>query len=141
MCGPAPAQILRRSGTERQKRLAERIQPVLRRPHVLLVTLLVRARSCAGATLYSTHAYWWFPTRRALAAACAPCMLCMCMSAAAPCAHSACASPAPASQVCNALAAEALPLVLDRLADPATAIIVSVTVVLLFGEVAWRFGA
>lgn len=34
----------------------------------------------------------------------------------------------------NALAAEALPLVLDRLADPATAIIVSVTVVLLFGE-------
>lgn len=36
--------------------------------------------------------------------------------------------------VCNALAAEALPLVLDRLADPATAIILSVSVVLLFGE-------
>jgi metal transporter CNNM len=70
-------EILRRSGTERQKRLAERIQPVLARPHVLLVTLLV----------------------------------------------------------CNALAAEALPLVLDRLADPVTAIIVSVTVVLFFGEI------
>ena len=78
-CPPPPPplpQILRRSGTERQKRLAQRIQPVLQRPHVLLCTLLV----------------------------------------------------------CNALAAEALPLVLDRLADPATAIVVSVTVVLLFGE-------
>lgn len=70
-------EILRRSGTDRQRRLAQRIQPVLSRPHVLLVTLLV----------------------------------------------------------CNALAAEALPLVLDRLADPATAIILSVSVVLLFGEI------
>jgi metal transporter CNNM len=69
-------QILRRSGTEKQKRLAQDIQPVLRRPHVLLVTLLV----------------------------------------------------------CNAVAAEALPLVLDRMADPITAVLVSVTVVLLFGE-------
>lgn len=73
---PAPApQILRRSGTERQKRLAQRIQPVLRRPHVLLVTLLV----------------------------------------------------------CNACAAEALPLVLDRLANPLAAVVLSVTVVLFFG--------
>ena len=31
------------------------------------------------------------------------------------------------------MAAEALPLVLDRLADPITAVLVSVTVVLLFG--------
>lgn len=74
---PLRLQILRRSGTEHQKRLAQRISPLLRRPHVLLVTLLV----------------------------------------------------------INALAAEALPLVLDRLADPATAIVVSVTVVLLFGEI------
>lgn len=73
---PGCAQILRRSGTERQRRLAQRIQPVLERPHVLLVSLLV----------------------------------------------------------CNALAAEGLPLVLDRLADPATAIILSVSVVLVFGE-------
>ena len=72
---PRP-QILRRSGTERQKKLAQRIHPLLARPHVLLVTLLV----------------------------------------------------------CNAMAAEALPLVLDRLADPVTAVLVSVTVVLLFGE-------
>ncbi|EFN59369.1 hypothetical protein CHLNCDRAFT_137839 [Chlorella variabilis] len=70
-------EILHRSGTERQKRLAQRIRPMLKRPHVLLVTLLV----------------------------------------------------------CNAIAAEALPLVLDRLADPVTAVIVSVTVVLLFGEI------
>jgi metal transporter CNNM len=37
--------------------------------------------------------------------------------------------------VCNAIAAEALPLVLDRLTDPITAVIISVTVVLLFGEI------
>jgi metal transporter CNNM len=37
--------------------------------------------------------------------------------------------------VCNAIAAEALPLVLDRLTDPVTAVIISVTVVLLFGEI------
>ncbi|GAB4817855.1 hypothetical protein N2152v2_004901 [Parachlorella kessleri] len=37
--------------------------------------------------------------------------------------------------VCNAAAAEALPLFLDRLADPVTAVLVSVTVVLLFGEI------
>lgn len=37
--------------------------------------------------------------------------------------------------VCNAAAAEALPLVLDRMADPVTAVVVSVTVVLLFGEI------
>lgn len=64
-----PPQVLRRSGTDRQKALAERIMPLLANPHALLCTLLV----------------------------------------------------------CNALAAEALPLVLDRLADPATAIVVSVT--------------
>jgi len=37
--------------------------------------------------------------------------------------------------LCNACAMEALPLFLDRLADPATAIIISVTAVLLFGEI------
>lgn len=37
--------------------------------------------------------------------------------------------------VCNAIAAEALPLVLDRLADPITAVLISVTVVLFFGEI------
>jgi hypothetical protein len=36
--------------------------------------------------------------------------------------------------VCNAAAAEALPLFLDRLTDPITAVLVSVTFVLLFGE-------
>ncbi|KFM26096.1 Protein MAM3 [Auxenochlorella protothecoides] len=35
----------------------------------------------------------------------------------------------------NSLAAEALPLYLDRLANPITAVIVSVTVVLIFGEI------
>lgn len=37
--------------------------------------------------------------------------------------------------LCNSFAAEALPLFLDRLADPITAVVVSVTVVLLFGEI------
>jgi hypothetical protein len=37
--------------------------------------------------------------------------------------------------LCNACAMEALPLFLDTVTDPATAIIVSVTAVLVFGEV------
>lgn len=37
--------------------------------------------------------------------------------------------------LCNACANEALPLFLDRLADPLTAVLVSVSVVLIFGEV------
>eukprot|EP00899_Mesostigma_viride_P005611 jgi/Mesvir1/15050/Mv14702-RA.1 len=37
--------------------------------------------------------------------------------------------------MCNALAMEALPLFLDELMDPTTAVLVSVTLVLLFGEV------
>ncbi|EFJ52015.1 hypothetical protein VOLCADRAFT_103216 [Volvox carteri f. nagariensis] len=37
--------------------------------------------------------------------------------------------------MCNAVAMEALPLFLDKLADPVTAVIVSVTAVLFFGEI------
>mmetsp|Transcript_20191 Transcript_20191/g.56245 ORF Transcript_20191/g.56245 Transcript_20191/m.56245 type:complete len:781 (+) Transcript_20191:38-2380(+) len=37
--------------------------------------------------------------------------------------------------LCNAASTETLPLFLDRLADPVTAVIVSVTVVLTFGEI------
>ncbi|PNW70423.1 hypothetical protein CHLRE_17g719250v5 [Chlamydomonas reinhardtii] len=37
--------------------------------------------------------------------------------------------------LCNAAATEALPLFLDRLADPITAVLLSVTVVLVFGEI------
>lgn len=70
-------EVLKRSGTIRQRAYAKKISPVLSNPHRLLVTLLV----------------------------------------------------------CNALAAEALPLFLDRLTDPITAVLVSVTVVLLFGEI------
>lgn len=70
-------EVLKRSGTTKQKACAARILPVIADPHRLLVTLLV----------------------------------------------------------CNAIAAEALPLVLDRLTDPITAVILSVTVVLLFGEI------
>eukprot|EP00898_Chlorokybus_atmophyticus_P008551 jgi/Chlat1/8698/Chrsp88S08081 len=37
--------------------------------------------------------------------------------------------------LCNAAAMEALPLVLDRIVDPVTAVVLSVTLVLVFGEV------
>ncbi|KAK9820015.1 hypothetical protein WJX72_005166 [[Myrmecia] bisecta] len=70
-------ELLKRSGTEQEKRYAERIAPVLKRPHFLLVTLVL----------------------------------------------------------CNAAATEALPIILDRLADPITAVLVSVVVVLIFGEI------
>eukprot|EP00884_Botryococcus_braunii_P005984 jgi/Botrbrau1/15387/Bobra.43_2s0015.1 len=70
-------EVLRRSGTPKEQKQAKRIQPVLQRPHWLLVTLVL----------------------------------------------------------CNAIASEALPIFLDRLADPVTAVIISVTVVLIFGEI------
>lgn len=37
--------------------------------------------------------------------------------------------------LCNAVAMTALPLFIDRLADPVTAIVISVTAVLVFGEI------
>ncbi|PNH02194.1 hypothetical protein TSOC_011858 [Tetrabaena socialis] len=37
--------------------------------------------------------------------------------------------------LCNAVSMEALPLFLDKLADPVTAVVVSVTAVLFFGEI------
>ena len=70
-------EILIKSGKTSEKKNAERIRPLISKPHKLLVTLVV-----------------W-----------------------------------------NAIAAEALPLVLDRITDPVSAVILSVTVVLLFGEI------
>lgn len=68
--------IVARSGDSVQKKYAKKIMPLVRKHHLLLVTLLT----------------------------------------------------------CNALAMEALPLFLDRLVGPLFAIILSVTLVLLFGE-------
>ncbi|GBG00143.1 hypothetical protein Rsub_12834 [Raphidocelis subcapitata] len=70
-------EVLKRSGTDAEKRYASRIIPVIANEHFLLVTLLL----------------------------------------------------------CNAAATEALPLFLDRLADPLTAVVLSTSVVLVFGEV------
>lgn len=70
-------EVLIRSGTDTEKWHAQRIIPVVKRQHLLLVTLLL----------------------------------------------------------CNAAAMEALPLFIDKLTDPVTAIVLSVTVVLAFGEV------
>ncbi|KAL3148860.1 hypothetical protein ABBQ32_001734 [Trebouxia sp. C0010 RCD-2024] len=70
-------EVLRRSGTPQEQKHAKAIEPVIRRPHWLLVTLVL----------------------------------------------------------VNAAATEALPLFLDRLADPVTAVLVSVVVVLIFGEI------
>ncbi|KAK9826092.1 hypothetical protein WJX81_001533 [Elliptochloris bilobata] len=70
-------EVLRRSGTPQEQAWAARIEPVVRRPHFLLVTLVL----------------------------------------------------------CNAACTETLPIFLDRLADPVTAILLSITVVLIFGEI------
>ncbi|KAK9868498.1 hypothetical protein WJX84_001723 [Apatococcus fuscideae] len=70
-------EVLRRSGTDREKRHAQRIEPVIAKPHFLLVTLVL----------------------------------------------------------CNAAATEALPIFLDRLANPVAAVLISITVVLIFGEI------
>lgn len=70
-------EILKRSHGAEGRRLAESVQPLLKKPHLLLVTLLL----------------------------------------------------------VNSLCMEALPLCLDRLLDPVSAIVISVTVILLFGEI------
>mmetsp|Transcript_824 Transcript_824/g.1782 ORF Transcript_824/g.1782 Transcript_824/m.1782 type:complete len:222 (-) Transcript_824:1186-1851(-) len=70
-------EILKRIHGAEGKRLAESVQPLLKKPHLLLVTLLL----------------------------------------------------------VNSLCMEALPLCLDRLLDPVSAIVISVTVILLFGEI------
>ncbi|GAB4822256.1 hypothetical protein N2152v2_009302 [Parachlorella kessleri] len=70
-------EVIKRSGSPKQRWLVERIEPVLSHPHHLLVTLLLT----------------------------------------------------------NAVAMEALPIFLDRLLNPVAAILISVSAVLLFGEV------
>ncbi|WIA39954.1 hypothetical protein OEZ86_013385 [Tetradesmus obliquus] len=70
-------EVLKRSGTEQEKKHARRIEPVIENEHHLLVTLLLF----------------------------------------------------------NAVAAEALPIFLDKLVDPVTAVVLSVSVVLVIGEI------
>lgn len=70
-------EVFIRSGTEKEKEYAFAIQPVLKNPHLLLVTLLI----------------------------------------------------------CNSAAMEALPIVLDKITSPAVAVVISVSLVLLFGEI------
>lgn len=70
-------EVLKRSGSANEQRYADKIIPLIRNSHYLLVTLLLN----------------------------------------------------------NAAAMEALPIFLDKLVDPVTAIIVSVTAVLFFGEI------
>eukprot|EP00798_Chlamydomonas_sp_ICE-L_P013276 gene13276-19118_t len=70
-------EVLKRSGTPQEQRWANRIIPVVKNSHFLLVTLLL----------------------------------------------------------CNAIAMEALPIVLDKMVHEVVAVLISVTAVLLFGEV------
>lgn len=70
-------EVLKRSGSQNEQMYADKIIPLIRNSHYLLVTLLLN----------------------------------------------------------NAAAMEALPIFLDKLVDPVTAIIVSVTAVLFFGEI------
>ncbi|XP_076467286.1 uncharacterized protein LOC143298327 [Babylonia areolata] len=74
---PTTLTTMLQGGTERERRHARRILPLVKRHHLLLVTLLLA----------------------------------------------------------NAAAVEAMPIFLDRVSDPVTAIVVSVTAVLIFGEV------
>jgi metal transporter CNNM len=69
-------QIMQNAGTEREKKFANILLPLINKQHLLLVTLLIA----------------------------------------------------------NAAAMEALPIFLDRLTDPYIAIVISVTLVLMFGE-------
>jgi metal transporter CNNM len=70
-------QVLKRSGTEQERKCAKQIIPLVKNAHYLLVTLLL----------------------------------------------------------CNAAAMEALPIVLDHLVHAITAVVISVTAVLFFGEI------
>lgn len=70
-------EVIKRSGTDHEKWLVAKIEPVVRRPHYLLATLLL----------------------------------------------------------CNAAAMETLPIFLDRLLNPVAAILISVTAILIFGEI------
>eukprot|EP01119_Soliformovum_irregulare_P008065 TRINITY_DN2087_c0_g1_i3.p1 TRINITY_DN2087_c0_g1~~TRINITY_DN2087_c0_g1_i3.p1 ORF type:complete len:384 (+),score=101.88 TRINITY_DN2087_c0_g1_i3:378-1529(+) len=74
---PMTLEIVRKAGTEKERKYAEKIIPVIERHHLLLVSLLLS----------------------------------------------------------NAVAMEALPLFIDRISTPAVAIILSVTAVLVFGEI------
>lgn len=90
-------QVIKRAGTAREKQYAKKIEPLIARPHLLLVTLLVCNALCAEV-------------RRP---------------------HSS--RPQPGSYGNPRSHTQALPIFLDRLLDPLTAIILSVTVVLVFG--------
>jgi hypothetical protein len=70
-------EVVKRSGTEHERRMVARLQPVIAHPHYLLATLLLT----------------------------------------------------------NAVALEMLPIFLDRLLNPVAAILISVTAILLFGEI------
>ncbi|PRW58116.1 DUF21 domain-containing protein [Chlorella sorokiniana] len=70
-------EVIRRSGSEKDRWLVGQVAPLLHRPHYLLATLLL----------------------------------------------------------CNAAAMEALPIFLDRLLNPVAAVVISVTAILLFGEI------
>ena len=45
-------QVVKRSGSEREKRYAKKIEPLLARPHLLLVTLLVCNAVCAEVCVF-----------------------------------------------------------------------------------------
>ena len=74
----AASQVLKRSGSEAEKERAERIMPVIERPHLLLVTLLVcnaaaaevRTTACeAGSSMHTRALLELCSRRRGLGAA------------------------------------------------------------------------
>ena len=147
-------QVLKRSGTDREKKYAARIIPVIANEHFLLVTLLLcnaganevrvgagvgeaglancqQGAAPRGATparfARRTQIEYATIRRRSGAvnnfgAVCHDMREALCM-------HSSPPWP-PLRHPC-----QALPLFLDRLADPLTAVLLSTSVVLVFGEV------
>ena len=83
---------------------------VIKRPHWLLVTLVLVNAAATEVTRLTSFVLWHYLRN--------------------PIVH----SPNRTSKKTHELQLQALPLFLDRLADPITAVLVSVTVVLIFGK-------
>lgn len=139
----ARLQVLKRSGTPTEQRQAAAIAPVRRIPAFAPAHCL---RACHGHSQLAGHV-WRGHTRR-------PRPRSSQRTTTTCSARSRAYSPAAAAQllknhhyllctlvVWNAAAMEALPIFLDRLANPVTAVILSVTVVLIFGARAWPFAS
>lgn len=138
----AAPQVLKRSGTEAEKRCAARIIPVIANEHFLLVTLLLcnAAANEVGGTARRGRAPRLPPPggERGGPLPLGPLVLRPLVSERRPCTRGAALrthTNQPGAPPPSPGFPQALPLFLDRLADPLTAVLLSTSVVLVFGEV------